>query len=138
MAGKTDSLHVDLAQAMVMTPPAPADYLVVAPLVIGFVFGALCLMTRKNTDRQPWVALSGLALMLAADIGLFWHVWDNGTVVMTMGRWLPPFRHYLRRRHAGRDFRADRRHRRARRRHLRLAGRQPGPAGATVSIRSCC
>jgi hypothetical protein len=26
-----------------------------------------------------------------ADIGLFWHVWNNGTVVMTMGRWLPPF-----------------------------------------------
>jgi len=90
MAGKTD-IHVDLAQAMVLTPPAPADYLVVAPLVIGIVFGALCLMTRKNTDRQPWMALSGLVLMLAADIGLFWHVWDNGTVVMTMGRWLPPF-----------------------------------------------
>ncbi|GAB4360605.1 MAG: Na+/H+ antiporter subunit D [Oricola sp.] len=90
MAGKTDT-HIDLAQAIVTASPAPADYLVVAPLVIGFLFGALCLMTRKNTDRQPYVALSGLVLMLAADAGLFWHVWAGGTVVMTMGRWLPPF-----------------------------------------------
>ncbi|QKV18675.1 Na+/H+ antiporter subunit D [Oricola thermophila] len=90
MAGKTETT-VDLARAMVLAPPQAADYLVVAPLVVGFLFGALCLMTRKNTDRQPFLALSGLALMLAADIGLFWHVWQNGTVVMTMGRWLPPF-----------------------------------------------
>ena len=83
--------NVDLADAMVMTPPPMADYLVVAPLVIGFVFGALCLMTRKDTKRQPFIAITGLVLMLAADIGLFWHVLQNGTVVMTMGRWLPPF-----------------------------------------------
>ena len=44
---------------MVMTPPPMADYLVVAPLVIGFVFGALCLMTRKNTGRQPFIAITG-------------------------------------------------------------------------------
>jgi multicomponent Na+:H+ antiporter subunit D len=90
MAGKTD-YHVDLAQALVLKAPAAADYLVVAPLVIGFLFGAICLMSRKNTDRQPYIAIAGLVLMLAADLGLFWHVWQNGTVVMTMGRWLPPF-----------------------------------------------
>ena len=87
----TSTAHsVNLADAMVMTPPPMVDYLVVAPLVIGFVFGALCLMTRKNTGRQPFIAITGLVLMLAADIGLFWHVLQNGTVVMTMGRWLPP------------------------------------------------
>lgn len=90
MAGQTET-HIDLAQAMVLAPPHAADYLVVAPLVIGFVFGAICLMTRKETGRQPFVAITGLALMLLADIGLFWHVWQGGTVVMTMGRWLPPF-----------------------------------------------
>lgn len=82
---------VDLADAMVMTPPLPGDYLVVAPLVIGFVFGALCLMTRKDTRRQPYIAIAGLALMLAADIALFVHVLGAGNVVMTMGGWLPPF-----------------------------------------------
>jgi len=88
----TSTAHnVNLEAAMVLTPPHLADYLVVAPLAIGFVFGALCLMTRKNIDRQPYIAISGLVLMLLADIGLFWHVLQNGTVVMTMGRWLPPF-----------------------------------------------
>ncbi|MCI5073543.1 Na+/H+ antiporter subunit D [Oricola sp.] len=90
MAGQTQ-INVDLAEAMVTTAPPLADWLVVAPLVIGFVFGALCLMMRKDTGRQPAIAITGLALMLAADIGLFWHVWQNGTVAMTMGRWLPPF-----------------------------------------------
>ncbi|TCD14090.1 Na+/H+ antiporter subunit D [Oricola cellulosilytica] len=85
------SYDVDISQAMVVELPPLADWLVVAPLVVGFVFGALCLMTRKDTGRQPFVAITGLLAMLAADIGLFWHVYTNGTVVMTMGRWLPPF-----------------------------------------------
>ena len=90
MAGKA-TYDVNLSDAMVIEPPLPADWFVVAPLVFGFIFGALCLMTRKNTDRQPYIAITGLVLMLVADIGLFWHVLNNGTVVMTMGRWLPPF-----------------------------------------------
>jgi multicomponent Na+:H+ antiporter subunit D len=90
MAGK-QTYDIDLSQAMVLDAPPLADWFVVAPLVIGFIFGALCLMIRKETGRQAVVALAGLALMLAADIGLFWHVLQNGTVVMTMGRWLPPF-----------------------------------------------
>ena len=65
----TSTAHsVNLADAMVMTPPPMVDYLVVAPLVIGFVFGALCLMTRKNTGRQPFIAITGLVAAIVRNV----------------------------------------------------------------------
>lgn len=82
---------VNLQDALVLAEPAYADWLIAAPLIIGFIFGALCLMQRKNIQRQSGIAIVGLVLMLLADIGLFINVLENGTVVMTMGRWLPPF-----------------------------------------------
>lgn len=85
------SSQVDLANAQILTAPPLADWLVIAPLIFGFIFGALCLMQRKNVATQGYIAITGLTLMLLADIGLFWNVLENGAVVMTMGRWLPPF-----------------------------------------------
>jgi len=72
--------QIVLSDALVMHTPPLADWLVVAPLVLGFAFAALCLMTRKNTAGQPALALTGLALMLASKIGLFVHVLTSGTV----------------------------------------------------------
>jgi len=82
---------INLEDAFVMEAPALADWLIVAPLVVGFIFAALCLMTRKNTKLQPLIAMSGLVLIVACVAGLFLHVLFNGTVIMAMGRWLPPF-----------------------------------------------
>ena len=82
---------VVISDALVMQAPAPMDWLIAAPLVIGFIFASVCLMTRKDTARQPALALTGLALMFASNIGLFVHVVNAGPVVMQMGRWLPPF-----------------------------------------------
>lgn len=90
MAGE-DKPKIDLADAFVLPPPELADWLAVAPLCIGFAFGALCLMMRKDVARQTTMALAGLLLFFASTVGLFMHVLENGTLVMAMGRWLPPF-----------------------------------------------
>ena len=82
---------VDLSQAMILAPVRPADWLVIAPVVVPLAFGALLLMLRHRTRVLPWVALTALALQFLMAAGLFWHVTANGPVVMTMGRWLPPF-----------------------------------------------
>ncbi|MEM9999610.1 MAG: Na+/H+ antiporter subunit D [Pseudomonadota bacterium] len=82
---------IDLADAMLLPEPALADWLVVAPLCIGFAFGALCLMMRKNVAQQTQMAIAGLMLFFLATLGLAINVIENGTVVMAMGRWLPPF-----------------------------------------------
>lgn len=90
MAGKP-SVPVDITGAMVTEPVAAGDWLAVAPLVICLFFGAALLMFRKETRNQPTIAIIALVLLVLVDAGLLWRVLTNGTIVMTMGRWLPPF-----------------------------------------------
>ncbi|PHP65167.1 Na+/H+ antiporter subunit D [Zhengella mangrovi] len=90
MAGAA-SPHADLASAMVLQPVAAADWLVVAPVVIPIVFGAALLMFRKETQQHMVVSIIAFALLLLADAALLWRVIEHGPIVMTMGRWLPPF-----------------------------------------------
>lgn len=89
MAGS--SVPVNLAEAMNVTPVSAGDWLIVAPSLITLLGGALCLMTRKNTQAQPKLGLIFLVLLVAANIGLLARVLDKGVITMVMGNWLPPF-----------------------------------------------
>lgn len=82
---------VDLSQAMRMDPVPPGDWLIVAPLLITILGGAICLMTRKNTDAQPKVAIIFLTLLVLSCAGLLARVLDKGVLTMVAGNWLPPF-----------------------------------------------
>lgn len=90
MAGETSKV-VDLTGKMVLDPVPLADWLVVAPVAIPIVAGAVFLMLRHETKLHGWLALIALTATLAANIGLLARILENGPVVMTMGRWLPPF-----------------------------------------------
>lgn len=82
---------IDLSVAMKIEPVALADWLVVLPVVIPIVFGALLLMFRKETAWLAGAAIGGLALAFLSSVGLLARVIEEGPLVMTMGRWLPPF-----------------------------------------------
>lgn len=82
---------VNLADALLMMPTPLADWLVVAPLAICLAAGGLLMMLRKSIRYHPPLALVALALVIFADAALLLRVLDSGPVVMTMGRWLPPF-----------------------------------------------
>lgn len=82
---------VDLSRAMVMVPTTPADWLVVGPVAIPIVTGALLLMVRHQTRLHGSLAVAGLFATLLCNIGLLARVLGEGPQVMTMGRWLPPF-----------------------------------------------
>ena len=86
-----DKTPVDISVAMVTEPVTAADWLVVAPLILCVVFGALLLMLRKHTAVQSKIAIVGLVLLVLLDIGLLARVISLGPQTMTMGRWLPPF-----------------------------------------------
>jgi multicomponent Na+:H+ antiporter subunit D len=90
MAAKGD-ITINLADAFLMTPTPLPDWLVVAPLVICIGAGGLLMMLRKNIRQHPPIALVALGLLIIADALLLLRVLENGPVVMTMGRWLPPF-----------------------------------------------
>ncbi len=82
---------VDLTGAMVTDPVALGDWLVVAPVAVPLIAGALLLMLRKETAIHAGIAIAALAVTLVAEIGLLARVASEGPLVMTMGRWLPPF-----------------------------------------------
>jgi len=86
-----ESHAVDLSKAMFTEPVAAADWLVIAPVVVTILGGAICLMTRKQTASQPWLGTAFLALLVLIDIALLNHILVNGPVTMVMGNWLPPF-----------------------------------------------
>lgn len=82
---------VNLADAMVVEPVALVDWLLLVPIVVPMLAGALLLLLRKNPKTQPIGALIGLVFVFLAEIALLARVMADGPVVMTMGRWLPPF-----------------------------------------------
>lgn len=90
MAGKAGKA-VDISGAMVTEPVALADWLIVAPVAIPLIAGAFLLMFRKETSIHASVATIALALTFMAEVGLLFRVATEGPLVMTMGRWLPPF-----------------------------------------------
>lgn len=90
MAGEI-SKTVDVAGAMITAPVAAVDWLVIAPVLIPLVFGALLLMFRHEMRWHGIVALIGLAALVGADAALLARVLAHGPLSMTMGSWLPPF-----------------------------------------------
>jgi multicomponent Na+:H+ antiporter subunit D len=68
-----------------------ADWVVILPVVLCLVGGALLLMLRAVVRAQLWICLVVLLLVLLCDGVLFDRVLATGPLSMTMGRWLPPF-----------------------------------------------
>lgn len=81
----------DLADVMRTVPLAPAEALVVLPVIIPIAVGGLLVMLRRRLEVAHLVAIFGLAALLAADIALLVRVLGQGPAVMAMGAWHPPF-----------------------------------------------
>lgn len=70
---------------------APAQWVIVLPIVLAMMGSAGLLMVRRS-NRAPLVGAVLVVLgIIACDIALLLNVLENGPVSMTMGRWLPPF-----------------------------------------------
>ncbi|MCA0277434.1 MAG: Na+/H+ antiporter subunit D [Proteobacteria bacterium] len=82
---------VDKTAAMIAAPVTASDWLVVLPVLLPIVVGALLLMIRHNIRWHAPVALAALAAMVVANAMLLGRVLSDGPMSMTMGSWLPPF-----------------------------------------------
>lgn len=69
----------------------PTDWLVILPVVLALLGGAVLLMLREAREAQFWLALGIVAVIFVSDIALALKVGETGPAAMTMGRWLPPF-----------------------------------------------
>ena len=80
-----------LAAAIVTAPVALHQWLVVAPVAVPILTGALLLTIRHRVRLHAAVAILGLAASAVCAGLLLARVASGGPLVMTMGRWLPPF-----------------------------------------------
>jgi multicomponent Na+:H+ antiporter subunit D len=85
------TIPVDTSAAMVQVPVTAADWLVIAPVVLPLMAGALLLMMRRNTALQWPISLAAALANLVLIALLLDMVAEDGPRTMTMGRWLPPF-----------------------------------------------
>src|SRR5882762_10500629 len=90
MSIPTDKI-VDLSAAMVTAPVEAAHWLIILPVALCLVLGSVLLMLRDRTSLHGFIAIPGLALLVAIDAALLREVSVGGPVTMVMGRWLPPF-----------------------------------------------
>jgi multicomponent Na+:H+ antiporter subunit D len=72
-------------------PTVLADWIIVLPVLLGIVGGAILLMARRSLKLQPWFGLLVLAAIVVCDVALLARVLADGPVSMTIGNWLAPF-----------------------------------------------
>lgn len=68
-----------------------ADWIVIAPVLLALLGGAVLLVLRRFLVLQPLVGVVVLVLIVLSDALLLKQVLDTGPLSMTMGGWLPPF-----------------------------------------------
>jgi multicomponent Na+:H+ antiporter subunit D len=74
-----------------MADPHPADWLVILPVVLLILSGAVQAAIRRRIDLHPLIAGITVIAVMALDAALLAKVIVDGPVTMVMGRWLPPF-----------------------------------------------
>jgi multicomponent Na+:H+ antiporter subunit D len=82
---------IDKSAAVIAGAVPVADWLIVLPVVIPIMVGALLMMFRHEIRFHAVVAMLGLGACLAASLALLGAVLAGGPRAMTMGSWLPPF-----------------------------------------------
>ncbi len=90
MAG-SPSHSVDLSQAMIMAPSSPSDWLIISPIIITILAGAIMVMLRSKPDIHAYLATIAMAMVVTCELLLLQNVLEQGPQSMTMGRWMPPF-----------------------------------------------
>ncbi|MFK7902952.1 MAG: Na+/H+ antiporter subunit D, partial [Nitratireductor sp.] len=97
MAGKPTK-EIDVTGVLVNADVQLADFLIIAPVLIPIMFGAVLLMMRASDKwfKKPFnqsgiIASVGMFAMMFVSYLLLLRVIELGPVAMTMGRWVPPF-----------------------------------------------
>jgi multicomponent Na+:H+ antiporter subunit D len=77
--------------AMIEVMTAPADWVVVLPLVLALLGAAAALLLRGSGRLSFIFAALIVAGIIACEMSLLLRVAEAGPLSMTMGKWLPPF-----------------------------------------------
>ena len=67
------------------------NWLLVLPIIIPFAFAALCLLFRRDAERQQHLSMLGGLLHFGVCLGLLVHVCKTGLTTMQVAGWPAPF-----------------------------------------------
>jgi multicomponent Na+:H+ antiporter subunit D len=67
------------------------NWLLISPILIPLVFGALSLVVWQSRLAQRWLGLIGTGALMLVSFLLLHAVWTQGIVVGYMGAWVAPF-----------------------------------------------
>jgi multicomponent Na+:H+ antiporter subunit D len=76
---------------MIMAPSTPSDWLIISPIIITILAGAIMVMLRSKPNIHAYLATIAMAMVVACELLLLQNVLEHGPQSMTMGRWMPPF-----------------------------------------------
>lgn len=91
MAVSSSAHSVDLSQAFDLAPTSLQTWLVILPIALCIITGAVLMLVRKHATWHPMIAIPALAVLVLLDALLLHAVVQNGPITMVAGRWLPPF-----------------------------------------------
>lgn len=84
-------VQVDVTAAMSQTPSGPSDWLIILPVIIPLIAGALGIMSRGNPRLSRNIVMIAMTLLVINGAAVLARVLQEGPVAMTMGSWFPPF-----------------------------------------------
>lgn len=82
---------IDLSEAMNLAPVPLAHWLIVVPVLLPMIAGAVLLAFRHRRGLAGVISLPVLVINLICCGLLLANVLQQGPLTMVMGRWLPPF-----------------------------------------------
>lgn len=92
MAGPVKSLeNLNLPPAMIEAVTPIADWVIILPVLLALMGGALLMMLRNFRAGQAPIAMLIVAAIIACEVELLLRTLELGPQSMTMGKWLPPF-----------------------------------------------
>lgn len=83
--------QLDIAAAMSQTPTGFSEWLIILPVAIPLIVGALSIMLRGYPRVSPVLTLLAMGVLVINGVALLARVLHEGPIAMTMGNWLPPF-----------------------------------------------
>ncbi len=82
---------VDTSAAMTQAPVGPADWLIIAPIIVPLIVGVICIMLRSAPRFTAWLSITAFAGVSVASAAMLSRAVSEGPFAMTMGQWLPPY-----------------------------------------------
>lgn len=87
----TSTENLELPHALLDVATSVSEWVIILPIILALMGGALLMMLRNSRDGQAGFAILIVLAIIGCEIELLLRILAEGPQTMTMGKWLPPF-----------------------------------------------